>query len=377
MPVERVVLWGTADFGKPRVRILVDGLRADKVLVGECVYDIWSGVEDKSQVKGVIAWLKITLKYCLAYPVLIFQYIRAPRHDVVLVAYLGHFDVLILWPFAKLRGAKIVWDAFLSLHGTIVEDRKLFSQTHPVARTVHSIEKLACNAADVVVLDTRAHAEYFSTRYGLRKEKVISVWVGAETDMFHRDVTPQNRKDNDEFNVLFYGQFIPLHGIEFIIDAARRTSDPAIKWTIIGRGQERAKIDELIKNFGVPSLNLIDWVDYGELPKLIAQSDLCLGIFGVSDKAARVIPNKVFQILAIGRPLATADTPAIREIITEQTHGVWLVEPGSGEALAGAVAAAKRWRSENGNSVLYPEIERKISPQAITQSLIVQIERTS
>jgi glycosyltransferase involved in cell wall biosynthesis len=372
----RLVLWGTPDLGKPRTRILINGLRSKGVIACECVFNIWGGVEDKSQVRGALAWMSIVLRYCMAYPALIFRYLRSPRHDVVLVAYMGHLDVLILWPFAKLRRAKIVWDAFLSLYGTIVEDRKMISARHPLAWTIHSIEQLACKAADVVVLDTHAHADYFCSRYGLSKEKFITVWVGAETDIFHRGAATPANANNGEFNVLFYGQFIPLHGIEFIIDAARRTCDPSIKWTIVGRGQERAKIDELVKRLGLPSLRLIDWVDYCELPKLIAQSDLCLGVFGVSDKAARVIPNKVFQILAVGRPLATADTPAIREIVTEQTHGVWLVEPGSGVALAGAVAAAKRWKDKNGNSVLYPEIEQKISPQAITQSLIKQLERT-
>jgi glycosyltransferase involved in cell wall biosynthesis len=49
-----------------------------------------------------------------------------------------------------------------------------------------------------------------------------------------------------------------------------------------------------------------------------------------------VIPNKVFQALACARPVITADTPAARELLTEEVDAL-LVPPGDGAALAEAV----------------------------------------
>jgi glycosyltransferase involved in cell wall biosynthesis len=49
-----------------------------------------------------------------------------------------------------------------------------------------------------------------------------------------------------------------------------------------------------------------------------------------------VIPNKIFQTLAAGAPVITADTPAIRELLAEGP-AVRLVEPGNPAALAAAV----------------------------------------
>ncbi len=47
-----IVYWGTYDTGKPRNRILLRGLKENKIEVTECHADIWQGVEDKSQITG-------------------------------------------------------------------------------------------------------------------------------------------------------------------------------------------------------------------------------------------------------------------------------------------------------------------------------------
>jgi len=371
----RLCVFGTADFGKPRTRILLNGLRMQNIVVSECLYDIWRGVEDKSQVKGFFQRMKLALNYLIAYPVLIWRYLRAPRHDAVFVAYMGHFDVLVLWPFAKLRRVKIVWDAFLSLYDTVVEDRALVKSGGLLASSVGALEGLACAAVDFIILDTKEHAAYFRQRYKIPPKKLVSVWVGAETGIFSPRAVKKESGADAPFNVLFYGQFIPLHGVEFIVDAARRTNDPLINWTIIGHGQESNRLKKLLDEKSIPSLAMIDWVPYRELPMRIAGADICLGVFGQSAKAARVIPNKVFQVLAMARPLITMDCPAIREIVTRQTPGVWLVEPGSGAAIADAVAEAKKQRDE-GRAVgeLYPGIREKISPAAIGKALTAHLQ---
>lgn len=367
----RICIFGAADLGKPRTRILLAGLRAQNAVAGECLADIWRGVEDKSQVRGWTQRFRLALRYILAYPALVWRYCRAPRHDAVFVAYMGHFDVLVLWPFAKLRGVKIVWDAFLSLYDTVVEDRKLVRVGGVWAKLIGAFERLACAAADCIVLDTKAHAHYFSKRYNVPESKLMSAWVGAETDIFqHRRLCPARV---EQFNVLFYGQFIPLHGVEFIIDAACRIDDPSVRWTIVGRGQERDKIDRLVKEQNIRFVTLVDWIDYARLPEEIAEADLCLGVFGESEKAARVIPNKVFQIIAVGRPLVTMDSPAIRELLTPDTPGVWLVPPGSGAAIAEAVLEAKQRRGDNANGYLYSGLRERIAAEAVGRRFLADL----
>ena len=372
-----VVIWGTYDLGKPRNRILLRGLRENGVEVVECHTEVWSGIEDKSEVKGLTAWVSLLFRWFLAYPGLIIRYLREPKHDAVLIGYMGLIDVLVIWPFARLRGAPIVWDAFLSLYDTVVHDRKLVGVVQPAAWLLFALEWLACRAASLVILDTRAHSEYFTETFRIAPQSLAAIPVGVEPEHF----PPRQSEDlaaplNRPVKVLFYGQFIPLHGIDTIVEAARLAKDEAIDWVIIGRGQEAERLRVQLAAAPLPRLTWVPWVDYQELKDWIYQADLCLGIFGDTDKAARVIPNKIYQVLSAGLPLVTRDSPAIREILDPDTLGLRLVSPADPEALFAAVRAlAGETMAGRHRGALYANLRESITPRAIGQSLIQVIER--
>jgi glycosyltransferase involved in cell wall biosynthesis len=335
-----VVFWGTYDVGKPRVRLLLEGARHAGIEVLECHAHVWGGVEDKSQL-GLAGRLGRLLRWLAAYPRLIWRYLWLPSHDAVIVPYLGQLDVLVLWPFARLRRTRVLWDAFLSLYDTVVDDRRLAGRRSPIAAALYGLEWLACRAADRVFLDTRAHAIYFERTFRLAEGSVGRVFVGAESSAFPR--SGPARSQQQPFTVLFYGQFIPLHGVDTILRAAaivQQQREP-VRWLLVGTGQQAAAADELMAELGLQCVERVTWIPYPELVQWMRRADVCLGIFGTSEKASRVIPNKVYQILAAGRPLITADTPGIRELL-QPSGAVRLVPPGQPEALATAVLELKQ-----------------------------------
>jgi len=328
-----VLIWGTYDLGKPRTRLLLEAIRRSGASLTEMHTPVWDGAEDKSVLRKTDA-LKRVIRWGAAYPRLIWRFLRAPRPDVIIVAYLGHLDVLLLRPFATLRRTPIVWDAFLSLHDTVVNDRRMVSPWNPVALVLRVWEWLACRAADRVVLDTEAQADLFRGFYGLHKNRVTSALVGAEAAVFP-PAPPRSR--DDCATVLFYGQFIPLHGIETIVEAARLSGDRQIEWVIIGTGQRAKVVRQMLLDNAPAKLTWEEWVPYKDLVHRIIRADVCLGVFGESGKAGRVIPNKVFQILSAGRPLVTRDGPGIRELVPEYSPGIELVPPSDPAALLAAV----------------------------------------
>lgn len=342
----RIVCWGTYDTGKPRTRILMAGLRASDVDLQQIHTSVWEGVEDKSQVHGVRARAAIALRWLLAYPSLIWRLLRTPRPDLLLVGYPGIVDILIAAPIARVRGIPLAWDVFLSLYDTICEDRRLVRSASIPGRALRWLERFALKRADVLFMDTRTHAARLEHLFGLPRGRCDAVWVGVEAEHFTAAAAAIGRDADAPTQVLFYGQFIPLHGIDTIIAAARLLRQQPIRWQLIGHGQEADRIRRLLVEDPLPNVEWDEWVEYRELGTRIAAADLCLGIFGTSAKAASVIPNKVFQIVAAGRPLVTRDSEAIRELLAPSPPCVRLVAAGDPKALADAVLAHRRAKVE-------------------------------
>jgi glycosyltransferase involved in cell wall biosynthesis len=366
----RILCWGTYDVGKPRARLLLKGLRENGATVLECHADIWRGVTDKSQVRGVRRQSGILLRWLLSYPRLAWQLARAPRPDVILIGFPGILDMLVAAPIARLRGIPLVWDMFMSIYDTVVEDRRLLRAGGFAARTLHAVESFALRRADLVFLDTRAHARRIERLFSLVPNSVGAIWVGCETEYFYpRPAVKREAMDAaHDLRVLFYGQFIPLHGIDTIIRAARLMRGDPVQWTLVGVGQETARIDALLAEQPLPKVHRTPWVDYAELPSRIAEADVCLGIFGSSEKAASVIPNKVFQIVAMGRPLITRDSAAIREMLEHHPPCVSLVPPDDPDALAAAIRAMIAQRVAA--SPCHTALEGKLDAGAIGHQLL-------
>jgi glycosyltransferase involved in cell wall biosynthesis len=96
--------------------------------------------------------------------------------------------------------------------------------------------------------------------------------------------------------------------------------------------QMRALADDL----DLPNVTFSQPVPPPDLPGRVAAADMCLGIFGTTDKAQRVIPNKLYQSLAMRKPVISGDTPALREAFEPGVHlsAVPMADPA---ALAGAI----------------------------------------
>ena len=182
--------------------------------------------------------------------------------------------------------------------------------------------------ADAVLLDTRAHIELFRRAYGLSATTFTHIWVGADAVY---QAPAKERDEAEPFRVLYFGKFIPLHGVDTVIRAAKLLeAEGDIRFEMIGGGQERAQAEALAASLGVTTVDWgPEWLEPEALRRRIEAADVCLGIFGRSDKAARVIPTKAYIALAMGKPLVTRDSPAARELLTPDVHAL-LCAPGSG-----------------------------------------------
>jgi glycosyltransferase involved in cell wall biosynthesis len=231
-----------------------------------------------------------------------------PTQDVIL-------PILFLKPFLSL---KIIGDAFISLYDTYVCDRALARPWGIKAMYYFLLDWLLVHLSDVILCDTDENKEFFCTRFHADKNNVRVLPVAVDMDMMDNVMSkklPHAREG--EFHVLFCGYYIPLQGVEYIIEAANLLrADTHLYFTLIGSGQTRKHTEALAKQYGLHNVTFMDRVPYLELLALMRGADLSLGIFGQSAKAQRVIPNKVVEAASLGVPIVTGDNPPLARYFT-------------------------------------------------------------
>jgi hypothetical protein len=82
-------------------------------------------------------------------------------------------------------------------------------------------------------------------------------------------------------------------------------------------------------------------VPYENLKSAIVDADICLGIFGPSEKAASVVPNKVYQCLYVGRSVITRRSHAITEVFPNHNPGLRLIAHSNADELLDAIDGLK------------------------------------
>jgi glycosyltransferase involved in cell wall biosynthesis len=160
---------------------------------------------------------------------------------------------------------------------------------------------------------------------------------GTDEAVFRPQETALAPRDPGEpFRVLYHGAYLPLHGTETIVEAARLTQGTGIEWRFLGWGAYKAETEA--KAAGLTNVTFLDKVPYVEVPKVICAHDVVLGVFGTTAKAARVIGNKVYECMACCRP-------TINEFCTgyppeaQTCPAIKFIPPGDAAALVAAVEA--------------------------------------
>lgn len=314
--VTRIVFAAGREASYVRNAVILRGLRANGVEVNECTTTSQS--------------------YLVRYPTVVGKFLLSNKKDCEAV-FIGYFGQPLVSVIRKLtpRAKPIIFDAFLSAYDTMCFDRKKFRPESLMGKHFYRMDKHSCELADKVLLDTNAHIDYFMTTFGLEKERFQRVFIGADDSIFY----PRNvARDNKKFTLFYYSTFHPLHGVEYIVEAAKRVeTHEDIEFKLFGAGMEYKKILKLANTLNVRNVKFMGWTDFRMFPMEMANADVCLGgHFSDVDKGKRVISEKAFEAIAMKKPVIVGDNPANRELFTDKKNAL-MVEMANADALADAI----------------------------------------
>lgn len=256
--------------------------------------------------------------------------------DVILLSEFNQSIASTAHSLAKQYKKKFVLDAFTPIYDSNVHDREAISSFSLRALRYWLLDRASMRLPDVILVDTQQHADYYAEKFNGDIKKIHVVPVGASAEWFGE---PTITRTEPGIKVLFYGTYIPLHGIDVILHAAEQLrANKRIHFELIGRGQTFDQMQSLANQLRLTNVRFAKPIPYEELPRRVASADICLGIFGQTEKVARVVPNKVYQTLALARPLITGDTPAIRTVFEPGKHLV-AIPTGDSHALSATITS--------------------------------------
>jgi glycosyltransferase involved in cell wall biosynthesis len=315
----RICYFGTYDPQYVRNLNLQRGLRLQGVQVIECNAPLWHGTADKvERVGGGWKHPAFWLRAGRAYAQLLLKFRGIGSYDVMVVGYIGHLDMLLARQLSRLRKKPLVFDVLMSIQ-LIATERGLVADNPLKGRLIGWLERKACELADMIWLDTPQYVECFHNWHGLRPEKFRLIPLGADDSLFY-PVTEASQAGG-RFRVVYFGGYVPLHGVETIVGAAKLLSDETdIEFELIGDGQTKSAAENLVRQWGLSNVRFTDWVPREKLAQHVAGAHVCLGVFGHQLQAQVTIPNKIYEGLALRQAVVTQSSPAALGQFVDREH---------------------------------------------------------
>jgi len=199
------------------------------------------------------------------------------------------------------------------------------------------LELFAYRQADRIVPVTDAFQRYIQGK-GIPKEKITVIKNGADLTLY-KPVTGTNRLAESlgvqgKFVAAYLGTHGMAHHLETVLHAAQRLREyPDIVLVLAGDGAERQRLAALRDELGLDNVLMLDQQPKEQMPWLWALSDVSLILLKKSDLFKTVIPSKIFESMAMEKPIILGVEGESADIVRAADAG-YCIEPENAEELA-------------------------------------------
>ena len=112
------------------------------------------------------------------------------------------------------------------------------------------------------------------------------------------------------------------HALDFILNCANTIKDPKIHFILQGDGSEKQHLIEIAAQLNLKNITFLPFVSKSEISKYINLSDVALVNLKRSDTFKTVIPSKIFENIAMYKPILLGVEGEAKELIEHFNVGV-------------------------------------------------------
>ncbi len=204
---------------------------------------------------------------------------------------------------------------------------------------LEAVEAFAYRQADRMVSVTNSFVPHIEARGGAGKVAVIK--NGVDLTLFTSAASGEDIKKRFDLEGRFVAAYVGTHGmahgLDTILDAAQLLKDdPRIGLLLVGDGAERKRLQERVETLKLDNIRVVGQLPKSDMPAVWAATDASLILLRKSDAFKKVIPSKMFEAMAMERPIVLGVEGEARELLESADAGM-AIEPESAEELAAAV----------------------------------------
>jgi len=227
-------------------------------------------------------------------------------------------DIVIARIFQK----HVIVDFYISMFDTVVNDRGIVNSQSPRGKILFFKDRFLMQWATKVFFLNNAECEYYTSiaNITLPSEKICIIPLCID----HKNTISSKFSlgTKNKMTICWWGTYIPLHGIDKIIEAIGLLENEPIELLLIGDSDAKAEpFRALVRKLGlehkIEIRNDLRFSDGTLGPFLENNCDLALGNFGDSVKAKTVLVNKVVDSLAMGLACLTFKTKGASEFLED------------------------------------------------------------
>jgi glycosyltransferase involved in cell wall biosynthesis len=203
------------------------------------------------------------------------------------------------------------------------------------------LEEACYQRARAIVVVTEGIRQRLLER-GLAGDKIHLIPNGANVDLFHFD--PQARQRvrqelslGEKFVVIYAGIHGVAQGLETLVEAARRLQgESQVQFLLVGDGPKKAELVELVSQYKLMNLTLMDEQSRAAIPALLSAADAAIIPLRKLEIFKGALPSKMFDSWACELPVLLSVDGEARRVMKESQGGIF-VEPEDPAALAQAI----------------------------------------
>jgi glycosyltransferase involved in cell wall biosynthesis len=195
----------------------------------------------------------------------------------------------------------------------------------PAIRALEKIEKFLYRSADHIVPVTDSFVTEIAA-HGIDVRKMSVITNGVDLELFRPRPRHEARTAlglGDGVIVTYVGTHGMAHGLDVVLEAAKRLGEKGVRFLLVGEGAEKARLKERATAERIANVAFWDQQSRDRVAQIYAASDLCLVMLRNLPLFRTVIPSKIFEFMGAGRPILTTVDGESRAIIERAGAGVF------------------------------------------------------